>query len=283
MSAQDNLEKVLRSLHVLLSKSEPYGKEPSKVIVDKQQILDLLNELNECSYDIMEEYELTKQSRDRAEREFQKRGDQIIWDASRKAEDIYAASVMYTDEALSRMQEVIKEANASVENIYTKMNEELEEQEKICRSNQLELKSQLQNLLDTEKYLKIIEDRNKERERAKEKANNKKPIESSIYANRQTEIKINQEYFEKIGATVEENVEEIESNDINNEDIIGVETEEKADEAKAAEISIDLDADYFRWKEEQEEGKKEESKEKSVKDKTERLQNLLKSLTSGKK
>ena len=37
MGAQDNTEKVLRSLHVLLSKSEPYPKEPSKVIVDKQQ------------------------------------------------------------------------------------------------------------------------------------------------------------------------------------------------------------------------------------------------------
>ena len=170
MGAQDNLEKVLRNLHVLLSKSEAYPKEPSKVIVDKQKMLDLLNELNECAYDIMDEYELTKQSRNKAEREFQKKGDQIIWDASRKAEDIYAASVMYTDEALTHLQEVIKEANASVEEIYQKMNEQLEEQEKVCRANQLELKSQLQNLLDTEKYLNIIEDRNKERERLKEKS-----------------------------------------------------------------------------------------------------------------
>ena len=45
MGAQDNTEKVLRSLHVLLSKSEPYPKEPSKVIIDKQQVIDLLAEL----------------------------------------------------------------------------------------------------------------------------------------------------------------------------------------------------------------------------------------------
>lgn len=271
MSAQDNLEKVLRSLHVLLSKGEPYGKEPSKVIVDKEQILDLLNELNECTYDIMDEYELTKQSRDRAEREFQKRGDQIIWDASRKAEDIYAASVIYTDEALSRLQEVIKEANQSVEDIYTKMNEKLEEQEKICRSNQLELKSQLQNLRDTEKYIKIIDDKNKEREREKEKLNTKKPIEPSIYANRQTEIKINQEYFEKMGISAEENSEEtIENEDINIENPKTIE----------ADISIDLDADYFRWKEE---NNKEENKEKNIKEKADRLQNLLKNFTVAKK
>ena len=64
MSAQDNTEKILRSLHVLLSKSEVYAKEPSKVIVDKQQMLDLLAQLNKSMYDIMDEYELTESASD---------------------------------------------------------------------------------------------------------------------------------------------------------------------------------------------------------------------------
>jgi len=260
MSSQDNIEKVLRSLHVLLSKSEPYAKEPSKVIVDKQQVLDLLSELNKCVYGIMDEYELTQQSRDRAQREFQKKGDEIVWDASRKAEDIYAASVMYTDEALSYVQQAIKEANASVEEIYAEMNRKLEEQEKVCRKNQLELKSQLQNLVDTEKYLKLIEERNREREKTKQKENMNYQDESSIYANRQTEVKVNQEYFEKMGIATEE--EEIP----NQEDL------------KEAKIQIDLDADYFQWKEEQ----GVEEKDKSGKEKSERFQNVLKKLTSGK-
>ena len=59
MSAHDSTEIILRQLHVLLSKSEPYTKEPSKVIVDKQQMLDLLNDLNKSIYDIYDEYELT--------------------------------------------------------------------------------------------------------------------------------------------------------------------------------------------------------------------------------
>ncbi len=261
MSAQDNIEKVLRSLHVLLSKSEPYGREPSKVIVDKQQVLDLLSELNKCVYGIMDEYEMTQRSRDRAEREFKKRGDDIIWDASRKAEDIYAASVMYTDEALSHVQEIIKEANSSVEEIYTQMNQKLAEQEKLCRSNQLELKSQLQNLVDTEKYLKIIDERNRERQKEKEKGNPVQTSESSIYANRQTEIKVNQEYLEKMGFSVEEEV-----------------LHDKENERKEADIQIDLDADYFRWKEE-----KEEDKEKNTKEKPDIFQNVLKNLTSGKR
>lgn len=264
MGAQDNTEKILRSLHVLLSKSEPYAKEPSKVIVDKQEMLDLLAQLNKSMYDIMDEYELTKQSRDRAEREFQKKGDEIVWNASRKAEDVYAASVMYTDEALNRVQEIMKEADASISEIYTKMNFQLKEQEKLIKSNQLELKSTLQDLLDTEKYLKLIDERNREIQRQKDSG---KPIEErerNIYANRQTEIKINQEYFEKMGIPLEDDT---------------VEEVEESKDSPQVDIKVDLDADYFQWKE----GKEIEERAKASKEKGERFQNMLKGFTSGKK
>ncbi len=239
MSAQDNTEKILRSLHVLLSKSEPYVKEPSKVIVDKQEMLDLLTQLNKSMYDIMDEYELTKQSRDRAEREFQKKADEIIWNASRKAEDVYAASVMYTDEALNRVQDIMKEAESSISEIYTKMNSQLKEEEKNIKHNQLELKSTLQDLVDTEKYLKLIEERNRE-------------------------IKINQEYFEKMGISIDTEVED---------EIQEIKENPKVD------IKVDLDADYFQWKE----GKEIEDRAKASKEKGERFQNMLKGFTSGKK
>ncbi|MBQ2900459.1 MAG: hypothetical protein IJE49_01265 [Agathobacter sp.] len=259
MSAQDNIEKVLRSLHVLLSKSEPYAKEPSKVIVDKQEMLDLLSELNKSMYDIMDEYELTKQSRDRAEREFQKKGDEIVWNASRKAEDVYAASVMYTDEALNRVQDIMKEADDSIAEIYSKLNFQLKEEEKRIKHNQLELKSTLQDLLDTEKYLKLIEERNRELRRQKE---NGKPVEErerNIYANRQTEIKINQEYFDKMGISLENEAEEA----------VGV------SEPSQVEIKVDLDADYFQWKE----GKEIGERVKTSKEKSDRFQNMLKGFT----
>lgn len=242
MSAQDNIEKVLRNVHVLLSKSEPYAKEPSKVILDKQEMLDLLSQLNKAIYDIMDEYELTKQSRDRAEREFKKQGDEIIWKASRNAEDIYAASVMYTDEALNRIQDIIRETDASISEIYADMNRQLKEQEQLIKTNQLELKSTLQDLVDTEKYLRIIEDRNKEIKKDKEQGKSPEERESNIYANRQTEIKINQEYFQKMGIALEDDISEEGDTEV--------------------DISIDLDADYFKWKEEQG-GEATEKKEKS--------------------
>ena len=160
MSANDNFEKILREIHVILSKSEPYKKEPTKVIIDKQQMLDLLSDLNKCTYDIMDEYEMTTRSRDKAEREFKKKGDQIIWDASRKAEDIYAASIMYMEEALNGVWDVIHNTNDKMLNLYNEINEKVKTEEQELKSNQLELKSQLQSLVDTEKYLKLIEERN---------------------------------------------------------------------------------------------------------------------------
>ena len=258
MSTQDNIEKVLRNLHVMLSKSEPYTKEPTKVIVDKQLMLDLLTQLNQCVYDIMEEYELTKQSRDRAEREFQKMGTDIIWDASRNAEDIYAASVMYTNETLGHIQDIMKEATQSVEAVYAEMTKKLKEQQYLVKTNQIELKSQLQDLRDTEKYMKLIEQRNREIEKEKAAEKPAEETESNVYAGRMTEIKINQEHLEKLGISLEE--------------------EQPEEEKKPAEVEIkvNLDADYFRWKEEH------DNKQKVSKERVDRFQNVLKGLTSGK-
>ena len=283
MGAQDNTEKVLRSLHVLLSKSEPYPKEPSKVIIDKQQVIDLLAELNTGIYQIMDEYELTIRSRDKAERDFHKKGDQIIWDASRKAEDIYAASVMYMDETLNRMQDIMQEADKKVGAIYQEIKEQMEKEEQELRTNKSELKGQLQDLVDTEKYLKIIEERNREIEREKMEGRpeyeQEKREEKAIYANRQTDIKINQAYLDKLGLSVpEEPVEEPEKVPEEPEAQAPVMVEDDDEELKQleAELRVNLDADYFKWKDEQEEQEPAEEKEKSA-----GLQNKIKNLIGG--
>ena len=67
MSSQARLENVLRDIHVMISKSETYDSD--RIIVSKQDIFQLIDRLNESIYEIMDEYELTQQSRDRALRE----------------------------------------------------------------------------------------------------------------------------------------------------------------------------------------------------------------------
>lgn len=244
MSAQDNLERVLRDIHVLISRSELYDKTGERIIVEKRPIFEKLQQLNTSIYEMMEEYEATKQSRDKGEREAKKQADQIIWNASRNAEDVYAAAVLYTDEALARAQDIMKSAENSVKELMQKTEDDLKARREVLRENQSELKSQLQDMVDTEKYLKLIEERNKELEREKrEKEEGKdaytleKKREKSLYEDRKTEIKVNPEYFEKIGQPLEEK-----EPDENQKD------ETESEKEKGPQITVDLDAEYFKWK-----------------------------------
>ncbi len=207
MSSQARLENVLRDIHVMISKSEMYDTD--RIIVSKQDIFNLIDRLNASIYEIMDEYELTQQSRDRALREKKKEGDKIIWDASRQAEDIYAASVLYTEEALNHLNVMVDEADATVDRMYREFCRNIKQQQETIRENQLELKSQLQLLADTEKYLRLIEERNREIERERAEKKGRKTLEN--FGEKHTvikpEIKINEEYFRKAGIPFEKEEE----------------------------------------------------------------------------
>lgn len=243
MSVQDKVERVLRDFHVLFSRSEPYQQEPQKIIVSKEEALTLLNQLKDCMSEMMEEYEITARSRDKGEREARKKGDEIIRDANRTAEDIYAASVMYSDEALTRIQNIIQDANEEMEKLFDGLKKEMKSRQKVVRENQLELKSSLEDLRDTDKYNKLIEERNKQIQKARDNKENKKEQRAegstqSIPAGK-PEIKINTKYFEKIGRSMEA-AAQIEPE---------ITPEQKA--AAEMEIKVNLDAEYFRWRQEQ--------------------------------
>ncbi len=251
MSAQSDTENVLRDLHVLLSRGKPYAGEPGKVVVDRQQVLDLLSELNTCIGQIMDEYELTERSRRQAEREFRRQSDQMIWDAGRKAEDVYAASVLYMDDALNGITDIMRKANAEVGKIYADLDARMKKEERRIKDNQSELKSQLQDMVDTEKYLKIIDDSNKERERLKNAAKQQekereKEKEKSVYSNRQTQIKVNQAYLDRMGMNIVEEAQK----PVAFERGLKLQEEEEPKKLKP-EVRLNLDADYFKWKQAQ--------------------------------
>lgn len=239
MGAQDKTEQVLRDFHILFSQSEVYDKSTNRVIVDKSAALQLLQKLNVCIYELMEEHEMTEQSRAAAEREWRKKNNEIVQDAGRLAEDVYAGSVMYTDEALRRVQDIMEEAISSVKQVYEKMDRELQKEKATVHQDQMELRSHLEDLRDTDKYMNLIEERNKQidKERAKAKDEVEQP---SPYASIKPEIKINAEYFEKAGISMIEDVPE--------------EIPEEKLEPVTAEVKVNLDAEYFKWKEDASEG-----------------------------
>lgn len=234
MSTQDKLERVLRDIHVLISRSELYDNTGDKIIVEKKKMFEHLNHLNACIYEMMDEYEVTQQSRDKAEREAKKKGDEMIFRASRNAEDVYAAAVLYTDDALQRVQHIMQNTVESVNNILKTAQSDMDERKKVIRENQSELKSQLQDMVDTEKYLKLIEERNRELE--SEFSGKKKEEKKPEYTPVKPEIKINAEYFKKAGIPLDEPKEE--------------------EKSKTPEVTVDLDAEYFKWKKDKTDGKK---------------------------
>jgi len=231
MGAQNHIEKALREIHVILSRSKMYDKESHLVIVDKKAMVEALQELSQAVYEVMDEYELTKQSRDQAERNMKKRGEALIADANRKAEDVYAGSVLYTNEALKRVQMIMQDTMGEVENIYKKMQEDMEKELYLVKEHQTDLCGYLQDLSDTNKYLQIIEERN--RKLAKEHAEEKEEAPMPSYADVKPEIRINEAYFREHGLSLEE------------EEEIPKEKSEKI----TAEISVNLDSEYFKWKE----------------------------------
>ena len=177
-SIQDSTERILRGLHVMLSRSESYAKDPTKVIVDKEGMLELLAALNKCMYEMMEAYEQTQESRDSAEREFRK----------------------HTDEALNKIQDLMQETQDAVQGLFENLIERMKEEKHNVRSNQIDLKSQLGDLTDTDKYLQIIEERNRELAREKELAEKQLYInQENLYANRQSAVRVDPDVLKQLG------------------------------------------------------------------------------------
>ena len=247
MSAQNHIEKALRDIHMLLSQCEVYDKENNLVIMDKKAMVEALRDLSQGIYEVMDEHELTKRSRDQAERDTKKRGDEIIADAKSKAEDVYAGSVLYTDEALKRVQLIMQDAMDSVKGVYDKMNLDMQKEMQRVKADQTGLTGYLHDLADTDKYMQIIEERN--RKLAKERAEEQDEPAPTIAAPK-PEIRINEAYFREHGLSLEDEP---------------VEMPEEKMEKVTAEVSVNLDSEYFKWKEREANGGEDEETRKPEK------------------
>lgn len=240
MSPQDKVERVLKDIHITFAKCESYDGHPDKIIVDRKKFLGLLDRLNQGIYDMLDQYEQTRQSRDNAERAFRKKGDEIIEDANRQAEDVYAASVIYTADMLGRIRDLMDATNESMNDLFRQFRRDLRDQKDLVKTHETELQGQLADLVDTRKYLGIIEDINRERERKNrdlkaEKEAGERYAKSTFYTPASSaDVKVNELYFEKAGKPVP-----------------GQAGAQPEIPAQKPDIKINTDAAYFKWKEEQ--------------------------------
>ena len=222
MSPQDKVERVLKEIHVAFSKSETYNGHPDKVIIDRKQFLNLLDRPNQGIYDMMDQYEQTRQSRSNA-----------------NAEDVYAASVIYTADMIGAIRELMDHTNDSMNDLFLQFRKDLREQKDKLQAHENELQGQLADLTDTKKYLSIIDDINKERARKKrdldaERETGVQYAKNMIYTPPSSpEIKVNEQYFENSGTKKPEDI------------LCEPAPAEKPD------IKINTNAAYFKWRESQ--------------------------------
>ncbi len=77
--------------------------------------------------------------------------------ALRTASDIYAASLIYTDEMLTEVTDVIAQAYDIINNQYGKMVATLEEKAKLISDNKAELMASIKELSKEERYTQILD------------------------------------------------------------------------------------------------------------------------------
>lgn len=162
----EELEQIMRKIHVLFAKCESYGDEQeNKLIVPKKEVFRLLEQMNVIVLRMMDQYEGTKESRERGMSEYRREADRIIGQANAGAEDVYAASLIYTDNVIEELEAVISDAKESLWAEYARMAERLDAQTRLLAENQEEIKLQMEAMAQGKKYLRLIE---RENERLKQ-------------------------------------------------------------------------------------------------------------------
>lgn len=305
MGTQDKIERILKRIHVLFAEGQSVAGDSDKVIVDKKEVFSILEEMNLAIYEMMDNYEATRQAREMAQRRSEKKGEELLARVSRQTEDVYAASLLYTDDALGKINRMMTEAVNASRDIWRQLSRDIEREQQKIREDQSELREQLKDFRDSNKYLNIIEECNREREKQEQQEKASPPPEKKIqneakhYAlNLKPEIRVNPAYFERRGIrpdgtkiepenSPKKDVAEetdswtedfiIEPLFTEDDDIPPMPVNLKADESYTApedsteadvtpmhhlseeeekepfampEIKVDLDAEYFKWQEE---------------------------------
>ena len=235
MNAQDRTEDALRAMHILIANAEFEPGSNTKIIIDKDEAQPLLKELGDCLYQMLDESELTKSSRQQAERTQQKQADLTEERAKKKAEDIYAGSLMYSDRALNLISDIIADAENRIEKIHSDMMEQISSEKKKIKTNQYELKGQLSDLKDTKKYLRLIEEENKRLEEEEKSGEFTEEADQPSYADVKPEIHVNPAFFQ--GG-------EIPSGTVAD----GEDGDDLSDKIESQINLDDLDREYFKWK-----------------------------------
>ena len=164
---QEKLEQVLRQIYLMLSNCEESAYSSEDLIVPKKRIFQLLEELNYTVYDMMEQYEGTMASRERGLAEHERKMAQIKEEAKGRAEDTYAASLLYARDMFMEMRKTTEQLCKNLRKEYSDTLRSYEDTLRYLQENEDSMVEQMNLMMDSKKYLRIIEQQNKEQEKQK--------------------------------------------------------------------------------------------------------------------
>lgn len=191
------IEQAIDDIYNYVESCKPSKLYPNKVVVDRGELYDLLDELRLCAPEEIKRYQKIITNRDGILNEAQQRAEdmlsqaqkqtaqildqnEIVQTAYQRAEDImkqateeaqrlvdaaqqeseqmHRASLLYTNNLLDQAQQAVETSLRETDNKYRMLNSALKNSVQIMKSNKEELMAQL----EPEKYAKAQQDKEKE-------------------------------------------------------------------------------------------------------------------------
>lgn len=162
----EKLEEIMKKIHILLANCETSTYSSEDVIVPKRRLFNLLEQLNYAVYEVMEQYEATVASRDRALIREERMAAEIREDAVQRAEDVYAGSLLYMQDMLQDLKNMTDYMYHKTRESYEELLQGYEERRIYMEQNEQELVAQMSAMADAKTYLHIIEERRRQKEAA---------------------------------------------------------------------------------------------------------------------
>lgn len=187
MQQKGRTEQILERLQEMINNGQG-ALAPGKVSLPKEELSRLILELSMTMETELKQYREITDKRAKVLREAKKQADDIIYEAEQSASrirvsgrktavapirmmdleeserrsldnanEIYAASLIYTDEMMAEMQDIIEDAYEKINESYEHAVRELKEKSEIIAANRKELMEDLKGMEKEDRYQQIME------------------------------------------------------------------------------------------------------------------------------
>lgn len=187
MQQKGRTEQILDRLELMIVNAQG-ALAPGKISIPKDEALLLVQELTMTMQQELKQYREITDKRAKIIREAQKEADDIIYEAEQSASrirvsgrktgvapvrmldlkeeerraldsanEIYAASLIYTDEMMAEMEGVIADAYEKISSSYERTIRDLKQKSEIIAANRRELMEDLRSLEKEDRYQQILE------------------------------------------------------------------------------------------------------------------------------